>query len=317
MLLRSSLLGACSLVVAAVACSSGTGEDVFTPISATTQEALAGTLCNKQEECVSEFFHDIAYGSSDGCRARLTTQIQVDARAPGYAVSEEGGAACNAALGAASCDDVLTGRLPAACDFRGSLADGASCTADAQCESGSCFLASAVSCGRCGPRAALGADCTNARCERGLECGGDGRCTNGEVGAACAKDDDCRLLSVCRSGACAPLLEEGAACVVFPGAADVPCNLFKGFYCKAAGLGDRSGTCTKAVVRLAEAGEACNITALSPFTFTGCRNGECRNDRCVARVADGTSCAADSAPCQEPAACRGGVCALADSTACR
>lgn len=287
----------------------GTGDgNVFVAVTPTTLQALSGTFCNKAAECTSDILINVVYGSADTCRARLLQQLQLGSKGQGYGVSEAGAAACNTALGSASCQDVLNGVVPDACKFTGTLADGTSCSDDAQCASGACFVDPAATCGKCGPRSPLGADCTNSSCERGLKCGSNKKCTDGTAGATCAKDDDCRAFTSCRGGVCVAPLQEGAACTA--GDENTPCDLTKALFCQA-------GTCKKVPLTSVGNGEKCGATSLSPLTIALCTNGECTDDKCVPRAADGTTCTAAADNCQAPAECRNGTCALLDPNVCK
>jgi len=191
----------------------------------------------------------------------------------------------------------------------GTLADGTSCTDDAQCVSGSCFIDDAATCGKCSPRAALGADCTNAKCEGGLTCGSGKKCSNGQAGEACGKDEDCRALTSCRAGVCVEPLQEGVACKE-PADVNAPCDLSKALFCVA-------DKCTKATIAVANNGEKCGLTSDSPLGVTLCSSGECVAEKCVPHAADGTTCTTGSDTCQAPAKCRNGICALKDPNLCK
>lgn len=289
------------------------------PPTDATMTAISSTICQKYSECTSEFVLQIAYGTADGCTARGKQQFNLDIKANGYSVTDANANACLAAVKSLSCADLLDNRLPDACHFKGALADGSNCTTDSQCASGSCFVDDTATCGKCGPRAALGASCTNSNCEYGLRCNATKLCTDGSLGASCAADSDCHAFSLCRGGVCTALLEESAACVTNPGNKEPPCNILKGLFCSPASLLDPNGTCKKGTVKLVANGEKCGVLSLVPVEFGACTNGECIEDRCQAHIADGAACTGvDKQPkCQEPAKCRAGTCALKDPVVCK
>jgi hypothetical protein len=316
---RAVALGCTATLVALVACgdddpSAGAG----TPNDA-TMSALSETFCQKLSECTSDFAMQIAYGSLDGCKARFKAQLQLDIKSAGYGVTDIGANSCLTALKGVACTDLLDNKTPDACKFKGSLADGSNCTADAECQSGSCFIDDAAACGKCGPRTGAGADCTNSQCDYGLKCNATKLCTNGALGASCTKDTDCHAFTQCRGGVCTALLEEGAACKTKPGANDASCNILKGLFCLPKNLLDPDGTCTKVSISFVGAGEKCGFKSLNPPAATACTNAECTNEVCVPHVADGAPCTGvEGQPkCEEPAKCRAGVCSLKDSTKCK
>lgn len=298
-----------SVLVTIFACGGSSGDgSSFVAITPTTMQALAGSLCSKTAECLSDVLVQAAYGSAETCRARVLQQFQLASKGDGYGISEQTGAACNTALGSVNCQDLLSGIVPDVCKFTGTLADGTSCADDAQCVSGSCFVDDTATCGKCGPRAALGADCTNSNCERGLKCGSDKKCTNGNPGSPCGKQEDCRILTACREGTCKDVLQEGAACTNGK-PESIPCDLTKALFCV-------ENVCKKAAISVAGTDEKCGLTSASPLTVTLCNTGECSADKCRAWAADGAACTTEG-DCQDPAKCRNGKCALKDPLACK
>lgn len=316
---RAFAVVAAGTVIGLVACGNDDTSAGSGPPSDTTITSLANTYCQKISECTSDFAIQIAYGSLDGCKARAKTQFQLDIKGAGYGVTDANANSCLTAVQTTTCDDLLDNNTPSACRFKGSLADGSNCTNDGQCQSGSCFISDSATCGKCGPRTASGADCTNSNCDYGLKCNATNLCTNGALGATCTKDSDCHAFTQCRGGVCTALLEEGAACKVKPGATDSSCNGVKGLFCFPKNLLDPNGTCTKVKITFVAAGEKCGFKALSPPEVTACTNGECVNDVCVTHIADGAACTGiDGQPkCEEPAKCRANVCALKDPATCK
>lgn len=314
-LFAGALLGALALACGSDDDSAGSG-----PPTDATMSAIADVYCQKASECSSDLLLRVAYGSIDTCKARFKAQLQLDVKASGYGVSDAQATACQLALKTITCADVFGDNPPATCRFTGGLTDGSNCTSDAQCQSGSCFIDKTAACGKCGPRAAKGADCTSSQCAYGLRCNATKICTDGGLGATCSQDSDCNPLTYCKGGVCtAPIGSEGTACVVKPGANDPVCDPTKALFCLPKTLGDVNGTCTKVTVSSAATGEKCGFKSLTPPEVILCTNGECISDKCVARLADGATCTgADGDPqCQEPAECRGGVCSLKDPTSCK
>jgi hypothetical protein len=141
--------------------------------------------------------------------------------------------ACASALAASPCD--LPDGWPPVCDFRGSLSSGAPCNAGLQCASGWCEgtidaspggQIGPVTCGTCGPLAAVGEVCGAGACPAGSICmtkdttaaSPNYTCTPIVRGAEGSPCDD--LAAICetglycsaRAGTCTPLGIEGAAC---------------------------------------------------------------------------------------------------------
>ena len=152
---------ACACLVLIAACSSA--QDPLTVVVPTTVDiqAFATTYCAKVSECA---------GAQTACNDQVVQQFNLDLKSTGYVVTSDGLKACTTALEATACGDVLSANVPSACIFLGTLADGITCTNDSECLSGACFVADGATCGKCGERAALGADCTTASCIRGAVC---------------------------------------------------------------------------------------------------------------------------------------------------
>lgn len=309
-------LGACFVVVSA--CGGTSDSSTFTVVTPQTIQAIATTICGRQAACLGTNIFKALYGNADTCTARQVAQFDLDVKSQGYGVSDSGAQACNAALVNVACADLLVSNVPPACQFTGTLANGATCTADADCASGACYIDDAASCGKCGDRAALGADCTNAECARGLKCSSTKKCTNGAIGQACTADGDCLFNSYCRNSVCTAPLEAGAQCVVNPSGADVPCNILgSSVGCIPAKLTDKTSTCQAVTIGFAQSGGTCGLaTTGGTVTVTACDSSDCTNGVCAARIADGANCTVGGPACQQPATCRNGVCALKDPNVC-
>ncbi len=316
MRLASSLRVSGVVTASVLLACSGSDDGSSAVVAATPQtlQSFAQAYCGKALECTSDVFVKAFYGSVDTCAARVFAQLQLDSRSANYGVSETGAQACRDAFSRTSCTDVLRGSTPSECDFRGSLSDGTSCTADAQCASGSCFVDDAASCGKCGPRAGLDADCTNASCEKSLKCNKAKKCVSGTAGSACTANEDCAGLLTCNEGACTAFLQAGAPCKQGPGS--LGCDLTKGLACLGNGDGSGATSCSAVTISFTTVGNECGLK-LAPVRVTACENSECIAERCVAHPADGTSCSEGGQKCQEPARCRNGICALKDPALCK
>ena len=175
----SSLAAALGVVAAIVACSGSDDGGAGTRSDAVTQqtiEAVASVICDKIEECTSPIAMRTVFGGSATCKKRQAQQLELEVRSAGYLGTEAQAQACKNGLAAAPCQDIFAGIPVKECQVPGSLADGASCTGDGQCASRSCFVADNATCGSCGKREAEGGDCTNAKCEAGLECDSRKKC---------------------------------------------------------------------------------------------------------------------------------------------
>jgi hypothetical protein len=300
-----------------VACSSSDSGSAIVLVTPATAQSFASALCSKLNDCGVQLFVTAGYGSVDNCAARFVQQFQLDIKSPAYAVTDSDAKTCIAQIPSATCADMLTGKLPDPCNVKGSLADGATCTADAECSSGSCFVADAATCGKCGPRVAAGADCTNANCERGLKCSSGNVCTTGQTGAACLVDDDCHfpVASSCINHACAAPLDTDAPCASNPGTTDPHCDLTKSLYCKPDAAGAKTGKCSTLSITNVATGAACGLIA-NPLGVAFCTDSVCTTNKCVGFTADGASCTS-SAQCAPPATCRNGLCGLKDPTVCK
>lgn len=331
---RALALGALAVAgLVAGSCKSYDGADSPVPASApdastdaatsstkpteATIDALMETYCQRFVECTSDLTLRLAFGSPELCRSRQKTQLLLDLQAPGDGTTEAAANGCLTAAKSVACSDLLHANLRE-CLYKGTLADGSPCTSDSQCQSGSCFMGGAA-CGKCGPRAALGADCTNASCDPSLKCSTAHVCAEAGIGASCAEDADCFTFLYCRAGTCKDTLGEGAACATSPQPADPPCDVLKkGLFCLP-GADAGAATCQRAAFTFASTGEKCGLKSLAPLEVSGCIDGTCEEDRCLAYLPDGAACGLrpGDAKCAPPAECRSGVCTLRDYARCK
>ncbi len=269
---------------------------------------LLTVTCEKAIAC-EPLISQTVYGDVPGCVALLSQFCTAIAELPGYGPLVSDYAACAAAYRAASCDSLISGDLPPACQTKpGSLADGSPCAAGGQCQSTYCQLEYATDsdCGVCAPRIPLGGTCeATGGCVEGLVCGSGTGATcvePGLVGQNCDPAHPCRTGLHCTNGACAALLGAGAPCASF-----AECDYRQGLWCT-------SGVCQP--ITVAGSGETCdnsgrqcragNYCSESPDGGTG---------TCVARQPNGSPCE-DSRECGLVSECTNGVCAAYQYPSC-
>jgi hypothetical protein len=285
-----------------------------------TLEAIASSFCDRITSCYGDFFVKAFIGSTPTCKSRLAIEVIASAKGPGAQIKDADAAKCKAAVDAAACNTLLADGVKE-CDFRGTLADGAACASDSQCTSGGCFVDAKTACGKCGPRAAEGADCTSSKCARGLTCSAANKCVKPTAeGGACDANTPCELSLSCLNAKCAKGLADGAACK--NGMNETPCNGFVGLYCKPPKATVADGTCTRFTT--ATANQLCGVTLQPTVDFSFCENSQCvgatsmMRGTCKSFLADGAACDATKQPdCQFPAKCRNGKCASLDPLACK
>lgn len=320
MKLASSFLALAAVSGVVVACggssSSISGDG---PVTDQTLQAVAGSFCDRIAACYGDFFVKALIGEVATCKSRLGQELVASAKGPGVQLQDAEAQRCKSAVDAAGCGILLSDGIPE-CDFRGTLAAGAACSGDSQCMSGACFVEEKTACGKCGTRAAEGADCTSAKCERGLTCNSSKKCVKRVAeGGACDTATVCEVPLSCIGGKCGKGLASGAACK--NGQNQTPCDTTSGLYCKPPTATTQDGTCTP--FTLVAAGQACGLT-VQPVDYAFCEKSQCvgasgtTKGTCQVYLADGASCDASKAPdCQFPAKCRSGKCALLDPAVCK
>jgi hypothetical protein len=192
--------------------------------------------------------------------------------------------------------------LPDACAqaVTGTIAVGATCTENAECESAACSLPScgeACCTGMCvGPpvESELGGPCATVECEDGLVCDNTKTCVNlYAAGTPCLLSSDCAYGLACAGepGICKPAPKLGEPCP------DLICAEL-GTYCSA------SGTCTA----LGLPGTACtDSTTCSSFYPCNITLGHCQanpivGEHCNGLCSDGSFCDSATATCTTPLA---------------
>lgn len=309
--MRSSPIVVAAFVLAASCSSSDSSSD--DAVTDATLQAFGDTLCAKTQQCAGEFTIRTPYGSLEVCKARQMTQRRLEKAAPGFTVKEGPAKQCVTAIQNLACDQLVLGATPAECKFKGTLALGAKCIADTQCETGSCFVAEGSGCGACTAVALENGDCAAAACDGGLRCNASKKCQRPAAsGAACTPDVGCVYGSACVNSVCTKVVDSGAPC----SQTTALCDVSKGLTCTPSTLPDTSGAGTCKPFTYAQAGQACPVASQSPVTLAVCEKGACVDGHCKAHVADGAPCGANDS-CEAPAECRNGVCSLLDATICR
>jgi len=320
MKLTTSLSVLAGLSVVVLACGGSNAGVDNAPVTDQTVLALATSFCDRITACYGDFFVKTFIGDAATCTSRLRIELKASVTGPGAELQDGPAQRCKAAIEAAACNVLLADGIPE-CDFRGTLADGAACASDSQCVSGSCFVDAKTDCGKCGPRAAEGTDCTSAKCARGLTCTDAKNCVKrGSEGSACESGSACDVLLSCSNGKCIKPLAKGAACKT--GAGEAPCDVLNGVFCKPTSVTMPDGTCSPFTV--APTGQACGLTVQPTIEYTACEKSQCvgasgmTKGTCQAYLADGAPCTAGSgSDCQFPAKCRTGKCATLDPLACK
>ncbi len=284
----------------------GGGGSTTTPDKACTDYATAA--CNRYTAC-APFYIQVTYPDMPTCIARYKLLCAPAFGVNGGGVTTTNAEACATAIMAESCTDLLNGQ-PAACDIRGTLANGTACGTDSQCTSGYCNIGT-NGCGVCAARAAAGGACTTTGdCTLGLVCGGSVCKSPGNAGDTCSATAPCLGSLACTSGnvCAAASTTPGAACM---GSTD--CAGVDGIYC------NTNMVC--ATISVAAPGAACGFVAGGLVACTG--GTYCKTTppavmgTCAADAADGAACdAASTQPCISPATCVSSLCKLPDPGAC-
>jgi hypothetical protein len=218
--------------------------------------------------------------------------------------------ACVDALNALSCS-ALSGTLktPASCQaaLKGTVAAGGACTTtrlDFDCASGYCKAPSGSCSGTCAALAQLGADCTSTRCDAGLVCGTNNRCSTplapGGAGATCTSGSDCAFGFYCLSGVstgtCTAQVQAGGTCGEDSAHAFSGLNgqCAVGLVCRGLVVDIATGSTTPGVCTFpVDEGALCVSSSTGKYTVTGCKYGlVCPSGSCVKPPSSGT-CAND------------------------
>ena len=214
---------------------------------------------------------------------------------------------------AATCPDLVAGKMPVACQDRpGTVINGAACGAATQCQS--TFCKRQGSCGVCAPRQAGGESCnSDEQCDPNLVCASSACVAPGEAGASCDDKHPCRNDLYCKAGVCSTKAGAGDSCAD----TDKACDIVRGVGCN-----PFTKICQN--VRVAKKGDPCGIVA---GTLVLCEaSGLCEGGTlatpgtCTGAAGDGQACGtadANGRSCLAPANCVNGICRLPASASCQ
>jgi hypothetical protein len=182
---------------------------------------FAHATCTQANTC-SPFTTAIAYGNETTCEARSLLACMPLVGPNGSSLTAGGIEQCAQAITPETCAEFLDNNQPSACNFQGTLGEGAPCGTGSQCSSGYCRLALGSTCGTCATRAGAG------------QAGPDG-------GAACVSDADCQANLLCAAGQCVAAAMSGMGC-----SATQPC--LRTLACIATSADAGTGTCQTPVM---------------------------------------------------------------------
>jgi hypothetical protein len=286
----------------------GGAGDTGGPGGITADEAcnhFAMSLCGQLNTCAPFVFQTI-YGDTMTCITRTSLGCLPALGANGNQTTPAQLDACAQAIGSETCDAAADNAEPQACDLPGTLAAGAGCGSNAQCQSGYCKIPLGKACGTCTARAAAGAACSvDVDCAAGLVCSGTTCVMPAATGAACSMTQPCMRTLACIGGQCATPLAAGATC-----SGPTGCDASKGLYC------DMQKTCAQ--TGTAPAGQPCGIIGSSVVACTAgatCAVASGISGTCHQPAADGALCG-PGIGCLAPATCIGGKCQLPSPSSC-
>ena len=296
--LAALALGGCSPASIA-APDAGTSASDGGPSAGSIEQACknyAYARCMRLETCSATLI-ETEYGDIATCESLFAGQCVLAQRAPGSSSSLAQQQACMAALPDWACPDIIFAEnVPPACAASpGSLADGAPCAANAQCQSTWCARAAGSSCGTCGPPPKAGDPCKLvSQCGSGLTCvAATGTCTpHAALGTSCASAP-CDDGLACAAGIC----QATVATMNAPCSTAVGCDSYAGLSCNGA-----SGTCQ--TLTLAAPGQACGFVENQ---YQGCKAGACSRGSCVGDAPLGGACDLAAGP----SCLSGSVCVVA------
>ncbi len=188
---------------------------------------VASAYCARAQACAPAFV-SIGYGDVATCTATFAADVTRAFKGTGVTETPAQIALCAAAVPQLSCGDLLARRTAPACKPpAGTLADGAACAADAQCQGTRCKIAFGQVCGTCTTHVAAGAACgVDDDCDTGMMCLAATCVAFGDEKATCDATHPCRPDLACNSGACGAPNAVGAACT-----APDQCNAANGIVC--------------------------------------------------------------------------------------
>ncbi len=247
-------------------------------------EEVARQECAGLARCGPSEFAAL-YGDDATCRARTLLGL-TRLTGHGITVTLEERKRCVAADEGATCEQRMRGffmsERPAACDYRGSLPDGARCALGMQCQSGACN----GPCGKCVRRVGVAAPCPpGTLCERGLLCHAGFCALPRKLNDACSATEPCSVELSCVASRCVRAPLENEPCADDP---ERPCALGRNLICE-----PTTKRCTR--LPLARLGETCGLRSDGHLTL--CVHGlSCATPlpdklgQCVPTLPDGAAC---------------------------
>jgi hypothetical protein len=273
--------------------------------SANTQSCTdyANALCGLYQSCSNGWDIGFEFGDLPTCVTSYETFCLNRLATPDSVLSATQVETCAQDLPQESCENLYGSDNTAPCEAAdGPLANGSTCTVNAQCQSAFCALSKYAVCGSCATQPAPGADCSTITCGVGLICLKGSQTCSAPVadGGACTSEADCQFGLSCLDGdgglfACAPTVDLGQPCdyrsLVGPG-----CSGREGLYCKRDGDG---GSCTP--LGLADAGQPCGdvgglATDCSAAGLCQKAQPDAGEGLCLGSAATGQACDIDAGP---------------------
>jgi hypothetical protein len=289
--------------------TTGTGTAVSADQAASD---AANAYCNRAEACAPAFV-TVGFGNVATCIERLKQSLLPVFGADGTSSTPERTEACAQAIPQMSCSDLLSRITPDACQtLPGSLAEGAACSADSQCQGTRCKVAADAVCGKCTSPAAAGAACNqDADCQDAMTCVSGACMTYAATGGTCDATHPCRPDLACKAGKCATPTPVGQSCK-----SSDECENSQGVFCdpkantcQAVSFSAPNGTCglvQNALVVCEGPGSLC--TNVNSQTYQG---------TCAPVAADGAACDPANGPlCNAGAICVNKVCTVPNPGAC-
>ena len=282
------------------------------PTAAQAASDAANAYCARAEACAPAYV-TIGMGDVATCEAAFATEVMALFGANGAPITPADVEACAQVIPNESCGDLLSRNTPAACKFKGMLADGTACASDAQCSNGRCLVPKNTVCGTCGSHSAVGGACSvDDDCVDGAHCVGSACVAYGQQGAACSTATPCRPDLGCIGGSCTTPSPAGTTCTD-----SSECDNLHGVFCNGS-----SGKCETAA--FAPPGQTCGLVN---GTITGCRGpqGVCAGvtapkyqGTCAATSPTGGPCNTQNGPtCGAFQVCANGACAVSDPSVCK
>jgi hypothetical protein len=282
-------------------------------------EDYASTLCNRQIACSAQL---AAYdGSAPAtCQSIYAQTCQLSTQSPDSNWTQAAAEACSQALMNVTCDEILGGPFPSACQPAGNRAIGAACGDAFQCQSLYCNIAMAGQCGVCAAQSQSGGPCATANdCTSGLQCSQNLCAPYRNQGEACDANFGCEPTLACSNGMCQAAML-GQTC---SGSYDY-CDINALQVCDSSTV-----TCQALNYTVAAIGAACGSDG-STGTYTDCvPNAYCKGlgtqsfGVCTALPATGQACAIEPTTsgsvyqlCLPPSTCITGTCQTFNGSSC-